>query len=40
VFAKAVEIVDQLAVQRFNSGDRKLGVPFLGLSGARWVSIC
>jgi len=40
VFAKAVETGGQLVVQRFNSGDRKLGVPFLGLSGASKVLVC
>jgi trehalose/maltose hydrolase-like predicted phosphorylase len=27
-------------VQRFNSGDKKLGVPFVGLSGESGVLIC
>jgi len=40
VFAQAVEIGGQLAAQRFKGGDGKLGVPFVGLSGARWVLIC
>jgi len=30
----------QLVVQRFNSGDGKLGAPFVGPSAASWVLIC
>jgi hypothetical protein len=40
VFAKAVKIGGQLVVQRFNSGDRKLGVPFVGLFAVNTVLIC
>ena len=38
--AKAIEIGGQLVAQRFKSGDRKLGVPFVGLSAASRVLIC
>jgi len=40
VFAKAVETGGPLVVQRFNSGDRKLGVPFVGLSGESEILVC
>ncbi|PFG11409.1 hypothetical protein ATI45_3923 [Marinobacter sp. LV10MA510-1] len=38
--AKAVEIGGQLAAQRFKSGDRKLGVLFVGLSGVSKFLAC
>ena len=40
VRAKAVGISGQLVVQRFNSGDRKLGVLFVGLFAVNIVLIC
>ena len=40
VFAKAVEIGGQLAAQRLKSGDRKLGVLFVGLSGVSKLLVC
>ena len=40
VFAKAVEISGQLAAQRLKSGDRKLGVLFVGLSGVSKFLAC
>jgi hypothetical protein len=38
--AKAVKIGGQLVAQRFNNDDRKLSVPFVGLSGERGIFIC